>query len=236
MRKKIDIGATLLQLPLFQQLDKSQIINIAAATREVELKKGQLLFQKGVYLDGFYLVAQGRIKLAFSSPRGNEKIVSLVGPGQSFGEAVMFMEKPAPVLAQALEDTQLLFITKQGIFGAIERDAAFARRMLAGLSQRLHGLIQDVEDYSLNSSTQRVIGFFLQLAGAPRDGHSEFDLPASKHVIASRLNLTPETLSRILHHLSQVGLITVKGRHITVVNMVRLKQFDERTLPPCDGN
>lgn len=231
MRKKTNIGATLGQLPLFQQLDKSEIANVAASTREVELKKGQLLFQKGTYLDGFYLVVQGRIKLAFSSPEGSEKIVSLVGPGQSFGEAVMFMEKPAPVLAQALEDTQLLFIAKQGIFGAIERDTAFARRMLAGLSQRLHGLIQDVEDYSLRSSTQRVIGLFLQLAVAPCDGHGEFDLPASKYVIASRLNLTPETLSRILHHLSEAGLITVKGRHITIMDMVRLMQFDEQTLP-----
>lgn len=225
--KQIDIGKILANLPLFQQLSDSEIANLAAGTREIGLTKGQILFQKGTPLDGFYVTVHGQIKLAFSSPQGNEKVVSIVGPGQSFGEAVMFMEKPCPVFAQALEDSRLLSIAKQGIFAAIDRDSAFARRMLAGLSMRLHGLIRDVEDYSLRSSTQRVIGFLLQLAGASAGARAEFELPASKHIIASRLNLTPETLSRILHGLSEAGLIAVKGKRITVLDAVQLSRFDE---------
>ena len=231
--KQIDIGRVLANLPLFQQLNKSEIVSLAAGTREVGLNKGQILFQKGSLLDGFYVVVHGQIKLAFSSPQGHEKVVSIVGPGQSFGEAVMFMERPCPVFTQALEDTRLLYIAKQGIFAAIEHDSAFARRMLAGLSMRLHGLIRDVEDYSLHTSTQRVIGFLLQLAGTPASGPVAFELPASKHVIASRLNLTPETLSRILHSLSESGQIAVKGRRITVLDMARLRQFDDPPCPPC---
>ena len=98
--------------------------------------------------------------------------------------------------------------------------------MLAGLSVRLHGLIQDVENYSLHSSTERVIGFLLQLAGAPANGSIDIELPASKHIIASRLNLTPETLSRVLHNLSESGLISVKGKCITVVDVISLSQFN----------
>ena len=112
--------------------------------------------------------------------------------------------------------------------------------MLAGLSMRLRSLIHDVEDYSLHSSTQRVIGFLLQLAGTPAGASVELELPASKHIIASRLNLTPETLSRILHGLTESGLIAVKGRHITVQDMARLRQFDNlphtAPPPPCDKN
>ena len=233
MGKQIDIGRVLADLPLFQQLRESEIVGLAAGTREIGLDKGRVLFQKGSLLDGFYITVYGLIKLAFSSPQGNEKVVSIVGPGQSFGEAVMFMEKPCPVFAQALEDSRLLYIAKQGIFAAIDRDSAFARRMLAGLSMRLHGLIRDVEDYSLRSSTQRVIGFLLQLAGTPAGGPVEFELPASKHVIASRLNLTPETLSRILHGLSESGLIAVKGKRIAVLDMARLSRFDDPLCPPC---
>jgi CRP-like cAMP-binding protein len=224
VNKQIDVGRVLANLPLFQQLSKNEIVSLAAGTREVCLNKGQILFQKGALLDGFYVVVHGQIKLAFSSPQGHEKVVSIVGPGQSFGE---------PVFTQALEDTRLLYIAKQGIFAAIDRDSAFARRMLAGLSMRLHGLIRDVEDYSLHSSTQRVIGFLLHLAGALASGRSEFELPASKHVIASRLNLTPETLSRILHSLSESRLIAVKGRRIAVLDLVRLSQFDDLPSPPC---
>lgn len=230
--KQIDIGRVLANLPLFQRLRESEIINLAAGTHDVWLTKGQVLFQKGSLLEGFFVVVHGQIKLAFSSPQGHEKVVSIVGPGQSFGEAVMFMEKPSPVFAQALADTRLLYIAKQGIFTAIDRDSAFTRRMLAGLSMRLHGLIKDVEDYSLHSSTQRVIGFLLHLAGMPASGPVEFELPASKHVIASRLNLTPETLSRVLHGLSESGLIAVKGRRITVLDMARLRQLDDFP-PPC---
>ena len=235
MGKPIDIGRLLANLPLFQQLRESEIANLATGTREVSLSKGQLLFQKGCGLDGFYVVVSGQIKLAFSSLQGNEKVVSIVGPGQSFGEAVMFMERPCPVFAQALEDSRLLYIAKQGIFAAIDHDSAFARRMLAGLSMRLHGLIQDVEDYSLHSSTQRVIGFLLQLAGVPTSSRVEFELPASKHVIASRLNLTPETLSRILHGLSESGLIAVKGKRITVLDVAGLSRFDDPPRAPCAG-
>lgn len=233
MGKQTDIGGILAKLPLFQQLSEDEIAGLAAGTREIRLSRGQILFQKGRLLDGFYVVVRGQIKLAFSSPQGNEKVVSIVEPGQSFGEAMMFMEKPSPVFTQALENSRLLYIAKHSLFAAIDRDSAFARRMLAGLSIRLHGLIEDVENYSLRSSTQRLIGFLLQLAEAPpAGGPVAFDLPASKHVIASRLNLTPETLSRILHGLAEAGLVEVKGRSITVLDIDRLSRFDQ---PPRAG-
>lgn len=232
MSKQINIGGVLANLPLFQQLSESEIVTLAAGAREISLGKGQLLFQKGVYLDGFYVVVSGQVKLAFSSSQGHEKVVSIVGPGQSFGEAVMFLERPCPVYTQALADSRLLYIAKQSIFAAIEHDSAFARRLLAGLSMRLHGLIEDVENYSLRSSTQRVIGFLLQLAGASASGRVEFELPASKHVIASRLNLTPETLSRILHGLTEQGLVAVNGKQITIPDVVSLSRFDDTVRPP----
>jgi CRP-like cAMP-binding protein len=230
-KQSVDIVLTLSNLPLFQQLHDSEIAHLATGAREIRLEKGQILFQKGAVLDGFYMVVYGQIKLAFSSLHGNEKVVSIVGPGQSFGEAVVFMERPSPVLSQALENTLLLQIAKQSLFTAIDHDSAFARRMLAGLSIRLHGLIEDVENYSLRSATQRLIGFLLQLTGGSTDQRIEVKLPASKQVIASRLNLTPETLSRVLHSLRDSGLIRVKGRHIVVYDVNKIRHYDDVHLP-----
>ena len=229
----IDIQQTLIGLPLFQQLNDSEIARLVAAAREVTVSKGQMLFQKGAILNGFYVVLEGQIKLAFSSLHGQEKVVSIVGPSQSFGEAAMFMERPCPVFTQALVDTRLLYIAKSGIFAALERDSSFARRMLAGISMRLHGLIQDVENYSLRSSTQRVIGFLLQLVDTLDQATVEVELPASKQIIASRLNLTPETLSRVLHSLSEAGLIAVKHRHVTILDVPHLRAFDGLAPLPC---
>ena len=222
---KLDIAQILRRIPLFQELSQEQIEHLAAQTREKRLHKGEMLFQKGDQPRGFYAIVYGQMKLAFPSAAGNEKVVEILGPQQSFGEAVMFMDRPYPVFAESLADTLLLHIARQAVFEMLETDASFARRMLAGLALRLHGLIRDVESYSLRSSTQRVIGFLLQRTdhGEDESRDVEIDLPTSKQVIASRLNLTPEHFSRILHELQALELIRVEGRDVHIVDVGRLR-------------
>lgn len=228
---KPDIPGILSHLPLFQQLEPAQIALVADATREQRLQKGEMLFQKGDVPRGFYFVVYGQIKLAFPSAHGNEKVIDIIGARQSFGEAVMFMDSPYPVFAESLTDTLLLHISSDSIFDLLNRDTRFARAMLAGMSIRLHSLVQDVESYSLRSSTQRVIGYLLQQcpnvddSADQTDCKVEIELPTSKHVIASRLNLTPETLSRIFHDLSNAGLLNVHGKHIEISSQRRLREY-----------
>ncbi len=227
--ERLDIPALLSRLPLFQELSPEQVAQIAAVTREKRLAKGEMLFQKGDMPRGFYVIVFGQLKLAFPSSQGNEKVVEILGPKQSFGEAVMFMDRAYPVFAESLTDTLLLHIAKNAVFELLETDASFARRLLAGLSMRLHSLVNDVESYSLRSSAQRVIGYLLQhcpLDEECKGGSLEISLPTSKQVIASRLNLTPETLSRIFHDLSEADLINVHGKQITIQDMRRLREFE----------
>lgn len=222
--RKVDVCGMLANLPLFRQLDADEIKNLAQGTFEHRVSKNEILFQKGDPPHGFYVVAYGQIKLSFPSVNGAEKVVEIIGPGQSFGEAVMFMEKPYPVSAQALADTLVLHIAKPAIFAVIERGPEFARKMLAGMSIRLHGLIHDVEAYSLRSGMQRMIGFLLEQPHNITPNGMEIELPACKSVVASRLNLTPETLSRILHTLSEQALLSVHGRTIIVHDAERLRR------------
>jgi CRP-like cAMP-binding protein len=221
----IDIQQSLARLPLFAALNPEQIAQIAANARAKRLHKGAILFQKGDPCRGFHVVLSGQIKLAFRSVQGDEKVVEIISPNQSFGEAVMFLNRPYPVYAEALADTQLVHIASVPIFDMLDRDSSFARKMLAGLSIRLHALIQDVESYSLHSSAQRVIGYLLEHCAQESEGQGEVSLPTSKQVIASRLNLTPETLSRIFHDLSDAGLITVSGKQIMIHDLRRLREF-----------
>ena len=224
----LDIPALLGRMPLFSALTADQLVPITAATRERRLAKGEMLFQKGDMPKGFFVIVFGQVKLAFPSSQGNEKVVEIIGPRQSFGEAVVFMGKPYPLFAEALTDSLLLHIAKDALFKLLEADASFAHAMLAGLSMRLHSLVSDVESYSLRSSAQRVIGYLLQ--HCPQDGECQgklqMTLPTSKQVIASRLNLTPETLSRIFHDLAEHTLIEVHGRQITVPDLLRLREYD----------
>lgn len=224
---KPDIPQILSRLALFRELPAEQVLQIAAGTREQRLARGEMLFQKGDPSRGFYVVVMGQIKLAFPSATGNEKVVEVVGPRQSFGEAVMFMHRPFPVFAEALTDSLVLHINAATVFDMLDGDALFARRMLAGLAQRLHALVQDVESYSLRSSTQRVIGYLIEHCPADAAGATAaIELPTSKQVIASRLNLTPETLSRVFNELAQQGLISVQGKHITIHDLPSLREFD----------
>lgn len=215
-------------MPLFSALSTDDLQHVADATRERRIQKGEMLFQRGDQPKGFYYVIFGQIKLAFSSPNGNEKVVEILGPHQSFGEAVMFMDRQYPVFAESLADTLLLHITRDAVFNLIDQDSGFARRMLAGMAIRLHSMVRDVESYSLRSSTQRVVGYLLQqVPDAPcLNSQVDVDLPTSKQIIASRLNLTPETLSRIFHDLSDAGLITVQGKHIALHNVDKLRNYE----------
>ena len=222
------IPAILANIPLFREMSPEEIERIAQGTRELHLARGDALFQRGDTSTGFYVVIHGQIKLALSSPQGIEKVVELFGPGQSFGEAVMFMDKPYPVYAQALTDALVLHINKNVVFGGIESDPVFCRKMLAGLSIRLHRLIYHVESFSLRSSTQRVIGYLLQdLEEIQKGLDIHVNLPANKNVIASNLNITPETFSRILHNLTDEGLIEVKGKDVRINDVAKLRAHDE---------
>lgn len=220
-----DIPDLLRQVPLFDELSEADIDRVSRYTREKRLAKGELLFQRGDPAHGFYFVVTGRVKLAFSSAQGNEKVVEVIGLRQSFGEAVMFMNRPHPVFAEALVDSLLLHIGQNVVSELIDQDSSFARKLLAGLAIRLHSMVRDVETYSLRSGTQRVIGYLLQQSDQSGEGGRGFDLAVSKQVIASRLNLIPETLSRIFHDLSEAGLVTVRGKHITLHDPVRLTRY-----------
>jgi CRP-like cAMP-binding protein len=214
-------------LPIFRELDPAPLERLAAGTREIRAPAGTILFRRGDPATGMHAVAYGQVKLALTTPDGGEKVVEIIGPGGSFGEAVMFLEKPYYVTAEVLADALVLFVSRATIFAEIDASPQFARRMLAGLSMRLHRLIGDVESLSLKSGTERVVGYLLR--DCPDSGSSaqtvELRLPVAKGVLASRLNLTREHFSRILHDLSAAGLIRVVGRSIRIVDVARLRAW-----------
>ena len=224
MKHDIKVHAFLANLSLFKEASSEEIDSIARGTRTMHAPRGQTLFHKGDPVEGFYLIVYGQVKLAFTSPQGADKVVEIIGPGMSFGEAVMFLELPHVVYAQTLVDSMLLHVSKTVVFEELERNAKFARKMLGGLSRRLHGIISDVEAYCMHSGAQRVIGYLLrdaeQAEGTPQ---VDVTLPTNKGVIASRLNLTPQHFSRILHELSEAGLVSVDGRTIHIRNIDKVR-------------
>jgi CRP/FNR family transcriptional regulator, dissimilatory nitrate respiration regulator len=224
----VNIEALLTHIPLFEGLGPEEITRMAQSSREIHARKGDILFHKGDACNGFHLLVYGQIKLAFTSQQGNEKVVEILQQGQSFGEAIMFMEKPYIVFAQALTDSLLLHVSKAAVFAELERDPRLCRKMLASMAIRLHTLMNDVESYSLHSGKERIIGYLLREL-AEEDQHGTdvaVTLPTNKGVIASRLNLTQEHFSRILHELTELGLIVVEGRKIHIPSVANLRKHE----------
>jgi CRP-like cAMP-binding protein len=220
----IKIQAFLANLPMFSEMNAAELDRIALNTLPVHVEKGQTICHTGDPCTGFHVVVYGQVKLGFTSPQGVEKVVEIVRPGQSFGEALMFLDAPYIVFAQALADSMLLHVARHAVLDELGRDPGFARRMLSGLAQRLHGLVRDVEAYTLRSSHERVIGYLL--AEAPdgaEGGAAEVRLTPGKSVIASRLNMTPEHFSRILHELGNAGRIEIQGRTVRIPDLGRLR-------------
>ena len=224
----IRIQEFLKNVPLFRELTDEELDRIAAGTAQVRAPAGTILFRRGEASSGFHVIVYGQVKLAFGAADGSEKVVEILGPGASFGEAVMFLDKPYVVFAETLADSLVLAIGKQTIFTELERNPRFARKMLAGLAQRLHRLVHDLEAYTLRSGTQRVIGYLLRdySEEEPPRGPVEVALATSKGVLASRLNITREHFSRILHDLSAAGLVEVHGRIIRILDPERLRAFE----------
>jgi CRP-like cAMP-binding protein len=226
MASKIKTQSFLANLPLFRELGADEIDRLAAGTVERHAERGTVVANKGDPVEGFHVVVYGQVKLALSTPHGDEKVVEVIGPGFSFGEALMFLGKPYIVTATALADSLLLFVRKETVFEEIARDPTFARRMLAGLSRKLHNLMSDLEAVTLKSGRERVIGYLMRQEGAV-DGDAPYavSLPVSKAIVASRLNLTPEHFSRILHELMTAKLIEVDGRSVRILDPRRLREL-----------
>jgi CRP-like cAMP-binding protein len=212
---------------IFRGLSRDDLLRIASGTVQMHAERGKILFQRGDPCVGFHLVVFGQVKLTVGTAGGAEKVIDILGPGRTFGEAVMFTGNPYPVTATTLSDSLLLHVGRDSLFGELDRDPQLARRMLAGLSMRLHMLVKDVEAMTLHSATQRVIGYLARLEDDrdPADPRGTVTLPAQKSLVASRLNLTPEYFSRILHDLAAEGFIRVEGRQIEIVDSDGLRAY-----------
>ncbi|MDZ5457741.1 Crp/Fnr family transcriptional regulator [Azohydromonas lata] len=225
--RQFDTPRYLSVLPLFSDLRPAELQNLAEGCQLRRYARGEPVFRCGDPCEAFHVVVTGQVKLHAISPAGQEKVIELVGPSNSFGEALVFSDRPCIVNATALADSLLLGVRKEAVFGEISRDPRFALRMLAGMSRRLHGLINDVEAYALHSGMQRVIGYLLreQHSDGEGDATATVSLPVSKATIASRLSITPEYFSRVLGELETVGLIEVDKRDIRILDAQRLARY-----------
>ena len=213
------IQAILRNVGHFAALDAQQLATLAGATRLVKLGENENLFQHGQPAEDFFLVLAGQVKLFRLSEGGDEKVIEIITPGRRFAEAVMFMERQVyPVNAQAVQATELLAIPNRVFSRMLRESVDTCFRVLGVMSQRLHRHLNEIDSLTLHNATYRLVSYLLNEAAHGKQDAATLQLNTPKHVVASRLSIQPETLSRILSRLSKQNLIEVRGSHIEVLD------------------
>lgn len=210
---------------LFSRLDTAQLARVSHHASRVTLAAEQMLFHQDDAATRFYLLLAGQMRLFRLAADGGEKVIEIVNPGQTFAEALVFLNAPRyPVCAAALCPAQLLAIDAADFASMLRDSVDTCFQLLGVLSQRLRGLIGEIDDLTLHTATSRVARY---LVAKREPGQAMIALAVRKSVLASRLSVQPETFSRVIKALSEQGVIQVLGNQITVCDLQRLIQIAE---------
>lgn len=225
MENKITLDA-LHKVYLFEALTHDQLIEVQNTSRTVSLAAKSTLFEAGQRADRFYLLNKGQIKLFCISADGDEKVLEIVYPMQTFAEAIMFMQKKCyPVSAEAIEDCELYSFDMETFISLLRNSSDTCFNLLAIMSRRLHARVDDINNLTLHNATYRLVVYLLEQLPEDAVPLSAIHLSTPKNIIASRLSIQPETFSRTLTRLVKKGLIKVHGNDVTLLDVEGLRQL-----------
>lgn len=215
-----NVKAILRKIPLFAGLMPEHLGNLVAASRSASCERNQAIYRAGDSADEMYFLLSGQIKLARSSTQGQEKVINVVEPGQSFGEAELFGGYNYLTTAMATMPSQLLCIVGDEVRRIMTTDPQFALLLIRLLAQRQMELENELAARYFRTGSQRLLDHFVKLAGPSRatEGETQITLNTTKHLLASRFDMKPETLSRALRDLTEAGLIAADGCQVKLIN------------------
>jgi CRP-like cAMP-binding protein len=220
-----DIAAELRRAYLFADMQEAHLARLIGTMQRVQLPIGKLLFRQGQPAERFFYLHSGLVKLYRLSPEGDEKIIELIHPGQTFAEAVMFMGTRGsyPVNAEAVAEAEIYAFDQSAFLALLRESSEACFGLLGSMSRRLHMLVNQIENLTLQNATYRLVGYLIEQI--PKNSQArEVVLDTPKSVIAAHLAIQPETLSRILAKLRKGGLIEVEGNHISVRDVQALRR------------
>ena len=209
---------------LFEALNDKQLEKMLQTATTISLAGKEILFEARQPAQRFYLVRSGQVKLYSISAEGDEKVMEIVYPSQTFAEAIMFMQKHLyPVSAEAIKKAELISFSMPVFREILEESKETCFHLMATMSRRLHSRIDEINNLTLHNATYRLVVFLLDQLPSEAVELSEIHLTTPKSVVASRLAIQPETFSRILTRLASKGLIDVHGNDIALLDVDGLR-------------
>ena len=211
------------RIAVFRGLKPETVEHIIAPATAVMLSPQDCLFRQGDPATAFFITINGWVKLYRITQAGEETVIHTLTKGDSFAEAVAFTGNRYPATAEAVSEARVVRIPADHIVRCIRESPDIALAMIASTSQHLHHLVQQVEQLKAQSGVQRVAEFLASLAPG-NQGPCVIALPYDKVLIAARLGLKPESLSRAFAKLRSVGVV-VHASHVAVNDVAKLRQL-----------
>jgi CRP-like cAMP-binding protein len=212
---------------LFSGLDQGDFEKLATFMTPRCVDKHDVLFHRGDPATSFYFLDTGLIELNLIAATGEKKILEVVGPGRTFAEAIAFMrEQKYPVTAEAIADSGLCQIPIQSYIDLVYSNPDACMRLLSDVSRHLHARVREIEHLTVQNARSRLAIYLLDHVVESNDDEATIRLELPRHVIASRLSIQPETLSRLLRNMVDEGILTIEDRVIFVHSLARLRPYD----------
>lgn len=215
----------LFERDLFKGITESQQTIVRRALRPTELKQGECIFNQGEAAAAFYYVVSGWIVVSRLHESGANTVLHVFGPDEFFAEVAALAIGDFPAAAHAATESTVLSIPASVYRKLIEEDAGFAMNVIGSLAFRMHALIRDFERSQHSSGPSRLAAFLLDLANKDRAKNGDYELPFSKQLLAARLHMQPETLSRAFSELRKVGVESSRDGHVHITSMEELNKL-----------
>jgi CRP-like cAMP-binding protein len=205
----------------FSDMPAEQLEFLLQKSSFLDIGRGKTLFTNGGDSERMYCLLSGRIKIGITASSGNERTVDIVLPGQTFGESAFFWKREVPVHAQAMVLSRLLALDSRTVFDALGKFPSLSLSFLELAHERIQTLLQGMYACCLRNAEQRINDYLIANAEPLRADEMQavVTLPANKSVVASSLNLAPETFSRLLHKLEQEGVARVDRHSVHIFDL-----------------
>jgi len=214
---------TLRRCSLFAGLADADLTQLADASRICEFPRGHLIFQRGDPADCIFLVLEGWLTVYRDTPDGERTVLLMARRGETVAEAAALNFGRFPASAEAATDCRIVQIPARVFTDVIRKDPDAALRVIGGLSARLHLLVGELERLHVKGASQRVGCFLIELIPEATGGGTTVQLPFDKSLVAARLAMTPESLSRALAKLKEVGVESTRGPDVHIHDVQRLR-------------
>lgn len=232
----IDLERHIAVAALFRGIANPELALLARSAGMRTFGRGATVFRRGERPDGVLVIAEGTLKLAVRGANGEQKVLALVEEGEVCAGALAFLDRPSALEATALTPLTVVSVPAKAVFEAMHRDAGLARHVIEHLSHGVLSLIEEVEGITVRRGLQRLAHYVESLARERGPGGAHrVCLPATKTVIAAKLGIAKETLSRLLHELVEKGVISVARRELFILDRAGLAALAAGRMPE-NGN